>query len=190
MLCDKCKKNNAVVFYNENINGVKKSFALCSECAKKAEESGEITTQYVFENPFDEAINSFNTILGGLFGKPTGLRSAVKEKKKCSLCGMTFDDILDSGKVGCSNCYMTFADDLEDIIKRIHGTSRHVQNRIAENTENNTEPENEKAEEISENSRRISELKSRLDEAVRDERYEEAAKLRDEINELKRSEDK
>ena len=33
MLCDKCKKRNAVAHFKENINGVKKELHLCSQCA-------------------------------------------------------------------------------------------------------------------------------------------------------------
>ena len=33
MLCEKCKKRTATVFYNENINGKTRSYSLCAECA-------------------------------------------------------------------------------------------------------------------------------------------------------------
>ena len=35
MLCEKCKKRTATVFYNENINGKTRSYSLCAECAAK-----------------------------------------------------------------------------------------------------------------------------------------------------------
>ena len=42
MLCEKCKKRTATVFYNENINGKTKSYSLCAECAAKMREAGEL----------------------------------------------------------------------------------------------------------------------------------------------------
>jgi len=33
MICDKCKKNTAQVYYTENINGKETKYALCHECA-------------------------------------------------------------------------------------------------------------------------------------------------------------
>ena len=42
MLCEKCKKRTATVFYNENINGKTRSYSLCAECAAKMREAGEL----------------------------------------------------------------------------------------------------------------------------------------------------
>ena len=42
MLCEKCKKNNASFFFEENINGKKRSLALCSECAEEMKKNGEL----------------------------------------------------------------------------------------------------------------------------------------------------
>ena len=37
MLCDKCGKNNAEVFYKENINGKETKYSLCHECGENGE---------------------------------------------------------------------------------------------------------------------------------------------------------
>ena len=42
MLCEKCKKRTATVFYNENLNGKVRSYSLCGECAAKLHEKGDI----------------------------------------------------------------------------------------------------------------------------------------------------
>ena len=34
MLCERCKKNNATVFYRESINGKERSLSLCEKCAE------------------------------------------------------------------------------------------------------------------------------------------------------------
>ena len=42
MLCEKCKKNKATVFYEENINGKKRSYSLCEDCAAELQKSGDV----------------------------------------------------------------------------------------------------------------------------------------------------
>ena len=39
MLCEKCKKNEASVFYRENINGKERKYSLCPECAAELEKN-------------------------------------------------------------------------------------------------------------------------------------------------------
>ena len=40
MLCQKCKKNEATVYYKENINGHVTEYNLCPECAAELEKNG------------------------------------------------------------------------------------------------------------------------------------------------------
>ena len=58
MLCEKCKKNEATVFYRENVNGKEKNYSLCQKCAEKLEKKGEIsfsTTISAYSIRFSEA---------------------------------------------------------------------------------------------------------------------------------------
>ena len=41
MLCEKCSKNEATVFYREIVNGKEKKYSLCSDCAAKLEKEGK-----------------------------------------------------------------------------------------------------------------------------------------------------
>ena len=41
MICESCKKNEATVFYEESINGTKRSYSLCAACAAAKEKDGE-----------------------------------------------------------------------------------------------------------------------------------------------------
>ena len=75
MLCEKCKKRTATVFYNENINGKKRAYSLCGECASQLRERGEMQdiTSMVgsFADPFSELHDS---LFGGFFGIPMARR--------------------------------------------------------------------------------------------------------------------
>lgn len=171
MLCEKCKKRTATVFYNENINGKTRSYSLCADCAAKMREKGELqdVTSMIgsFADPFSELHDQF---FSGFFGMPT-LRSPAPEKK-CPVCGATYDDIATSGKVGCPACYDTFGDELSHLIQSVHGTTTH----------NGCVPSRHRAKK--ERHEKLKNLRHELEEAISHEEYERAATLRDEIHAL------
>ena len=183
MLCENCGINEANVKYSENINGVKKEMNLCSECSKKL----GIST-FNFNMPID-----FSSFFGEFLGNFENaeympLFNEIKELK-CDKCGYTFDDIVNKGKFGCSNCYNVFEDRIDPIIKKIQGNNRHV-GRIGKiSNDNSKEFIQEKQNEPKENKESISEierLKEELKKCIKEENYEEAAKLRDKIKKLEK----
>ena len=164
MLCNKCKANTASFFYTQNINGKETSVALCNACA---ESSGL-------------AINTVSPLFGSFFGSAAkNSRSIKNEGKKCSLCTLTFTDILSMGKVGCPECYNTFKAELYDTIRSIHGTAKHT--GLTPTGKSSVADKPPVAEKDSEEDT----LRARLNEAISAENYEEAALLRDKIKALK-----
>ncbi len=157
MLCTQCKKEQATLFYTQNINGKESSAALCPTCAKQA------------------GIGNSN-IFSPLY-KPVRKSTAVSNTKRCNLCGLGWRDILSMGKVGCPNCYDTFREELRETIRSIHGGAKHCglsPDRFTDTVakESITPSEEEK-------------LRMALTEAIQTENYEEAARLRDAIKALK-----
>jgi len=140
MLCEKCKKNQANIIYTHLVNGVLSKTALCNDCAKD-------------ELPFNSEIN--------LFSKTFNKKSA----DVCTLCGSTLNDIIHTGKIGCAKCYEVFQNELDQIIKSIHGNVTHTGRTPGEIG-------------------KINSLKKQLKEAVSLQEFEKAAVLRDEINRL------
>ena len=178
MLCDNCKKNEANVRYSENINGVKKELNLCEECSQKLG-----ITHMDFSMPID-----FSSFFGDFmedFDTPEfmPLLNTIKELK-CDNCGFTFEDIANTGKFGCSHCYEVFEEKIDPILKRIQGNNRHV-GRIGPITKkvNSVNVKPSKNEETKKDNKvdEIEKLKNDLKVAIKEERYEDAAKLRDEI---------
>lgn len=182
MLCDNCGKREANVRYSENINGRKKELHLCEECSKKLG-----IENMDFNMPID-----FSSFFGGLledFGTNDfmPLFNEVKQLK-CDNCGYTFEDIVNTGKLGCENCYSVFENRLDPIIKKIQGSNKHVgrtgkiiDSKISEkinNKDSKTETENNK--DVS----KVEKLQNDLKKAIKEEKYEEAAKIRDEIKKL------
>ena len=191
MLCDNCGKKEANVKYSENINGVKREFNLCEECSKKLG-IGEIN----FKMPID-----FSSFFGDFmedFATPEfmPLFSDIKTLK-CNECGYTFDDIVNTGRLGCANCYDVFEDRLDPIIRKIQNSNRHIgrigkilDSRIEKRQEKNDNKKVENKEEISnKKNKELENLQLELKEAIKDERYEEAAKIRDKIKEIEKNQE-
>ena len=172
MLCDNCGKREANVRYTENINGRKKELHLCEKCSEKLGIS-----KMDFNMPID-----FSSFFGGFMEnifEPDYMPflNEVKELK-CENCGYTFQNIANTGKLGCANCYDIFESKLDPIIRKIQGANQHtgrtgkiLENKIIEQPKN----EGEKAES------KIEQLQKELKKAIKEERYEDAAKIRDEI---------
>lgn len=177
MLCEKCKKNNATVFYREIINGKEKKYSLCSECAAEMENSGEISlnNETIFDSFFED-YNPITDLFSSLF-TPAYLTSPSQKKvKRCNLCGSTFDDLVSSGKVGCTKCYEVFSEELAPSINRIHGSTKHI-GKLSK-----------KIKEESEKKKKISSLEQDMKAAIKSQEFERAAEIRDQLRELRNSE--
>ena len=190
MLCDNCGKREANVRYSENINGRKKELNLCEECSKKLGIS-----DMDFSMPID-----FSSFFGGFmeeFARPEfmPLLQEVKELK-CDQCGYTFDDIANTGKLGCGNCYDVFEQRLDPIIRRIQGANHHVgrtgkiiDSKVEEKMERNAREKSESTvQKQTEGNKpnKLEKFQEQLKQAIKEERYEDAAKLRDEIKKIEK----
>ena len=158
MLCDKCGKREATVHMMQNINGQGSEINLCSECARQAESNWGF-------HPFgmnDIFQSFFNT--GSLFGN-------TLPSLECKTCSTTLDSFKKTGLLGCPDCYNDLRQDIEPIISTIHGKTTH------------TGEAPEGTEELKEK-KQLEMLNDQLQQAIREERYEDAAKLRDQIKNL------
>ena len=180
MLCDNCKKREANVRYSENINGIRRELNLCEECSKKLG-IGEIGLDMPinFSSFFGEFIEDFsNSEFMPMFNELKTL--------KCDNCGYTFEDIAHTGKVGCANCYDVFQDRLEPIIRRIQSSNHHVGRLgkiIDKKIDEKQHKDNRTNKEVTPEEK-LEILKEDLKRAIKEERYEDAAKLRDEIKKI------
>lgn len=174
MLCDKCHKREARIYYTEILNGEKKEQHLCEECAS------EFTSFHLESAGINKEI-SLGGLFSSIFGNYHGETQAPEQKKpiiKCDTCGMTYEEFLQEGKFGCADCYKYFSKVLDRSLKQIHGANNHTGKR----------PIGYTAEPVITEVSPIDKLTIRLQEAIEREEYEEAAKLRDEIRVLKASE--
>ena len=158
MLCEKCGKNNATTHIKTVVNGVVHEMNLCSSCASQ----GGYT---------NIAHNSLVSMLASVFGESAGVIGGAAPK--CPVCGSQFSQIAKSGKVGCAECYNTFSSELMPYLKRVHGSTKHV-GKVPNSAPLMVKPETDT----------VNELRLELNRLVREERYEEAAVVRDKIRKL------
>ena len=180
MKCEKCGKNEATTYYKETINGNTREMHLCSDCAREMHIGADFQNAFagmentmagLWGHPFPSL---FGSSLGslwddGMAGLPSASAAAATERK-CPNCGMTESELRRTGRAGCPQCYNTFSDILTPYIRQVHGTDTHLGAKPKTETQKEQDP--------------VAEMKSKLEEAIKAENYEEAARLRDEIRRL------
>ena len=92
--------------------------------------------------------------------------------QKCPVCGFTQADFKKTGRLGCSVCYVTFAEGLGSLLKAMHKGTEHV-GKLPRRAHREIELGD-----------RMKSLTQDLEKAVKEENYETAASLRDQIKKL------
>ncbi|MGE5474722.1 MAG: UvrB/UvrC motif-containing protein [Ignavibacteriales bacterium] len=162
MLCQQCNQKPAKVQITQTINNQKSVIYLCEACANIKQDS-------LIDYPFNMG-NLITSIMENIYGIS---QAPIKEKSPtCSNCGMTFEEFKSNGKFGCAKCYDAFGTRLVPIFRRLHGSSIH----------NGKVPARKTSFNIAE--KELINLKSMLEECIRNEEYEKAAEIRDRIKEI------
>lgn len=94
---------------------------------------------------------------------------------RCEQCGFTQADFKKHGRFGCPQCYQTFSGVIEPMLGSMHKGTAHT-GKVPLRALNRRSL-----------SERLSKLEGELDEAIKAERYEDAARFRDEILQVKQA---
>jgi protein arginine kinase activator len=165
MKCDFCD-HKATVFLTQLVEGQMKKVCLCDQCAK---ERG-VTDPTGF--------SLADLLIGGVATTPgntaTGKSAAptAGAGRKCPTCGFTLDDLRRVRRFGCGDCYSTFVEEVAQMVRGMHKGTSHL----------GKVPVGLMAMQVLH--QRLEELRTRLDQAIASESYEEAAGIRDEIRNL------
>ena len=157
MLCDNCKERDAVVHLTQIVASAVTQLHLCEKCAA---EKGVETTVATPKHPLGDFLQAVQQ----------QLVTAPTETGRCAFCSSTLKDFRSSGRLGCARCYATFEASLRELLRRVHGNSRHAGRRY--------EPP---APALDEPLTVLGELRERLRRAIENEEFELAADLRDRI---------
>lgn len=164
MLCTNCKEREASFHYKQISGGKLTEQHLCHSCAKALGYLGQ------HEGLFDigSILNDFITI--------PKTASSAKGTNTCPVCMTTYEEFRQTGLLGCDKCYDTFGNIIESSLSRIQPSTTH-KGTLAGEAGEKIRKENE-----------MTNLKDELKKAIIDERYEDAAVIRDKIRKLEERE--
>lgn len=165
MLCNICRANEANILLDGILDGKTVHLNLCEECAKKK------GLEFSLSKPDFSIVD----LLANLSDWEVPGHKAAKSII-CPNCGLSYLKFKEIGRLGCAKCYETFEMQLSPLLKRIHGSIKHVGKKVKLKVPGCED--------------RMSKLHSELTKAIKDEEFEKAAELRDEIKGMLKSESK
>ncbi len=160
MNCDVCQKDSASIFLTQIVDGKMQKVNLCESCAKE-------------KGVTDPTGFALADLLKGVGTETVSPKPTVKGELKCHNCGFTETEFKKTGRLGCSQCYEVLSEGLDNLLEAMHRSTVHkgkVPMRYRANKEYRD---------------RLADLQTHLQDSVDAENYEEAARLRDAISELK-----
>ena len=167
MMCEDCGIRPAKFHLMTIINGDRVERNLCPACMARHQKQ-------IPGIDFSNLAGILNSILEN---KKAGEGEQERQDEEyasyvCEQCGMTYAEFQKCGMLGCANCYQAFKTPMTALLQRVHGNTQHA-GRVPGGVRNGTS--------IRMN---IDRLKQKLQKAIADEEYEQAAKLRDTIRAL------
>ena len=176
MQCENCREREAVIHLTQIVNNSVTTMHLCEPCAaEKGVETGSSAAKF----PLGDFLASLGK--GGGGGEPAGETGL---DVPCPSCGATMRDFRQSGRLGCADCYAAFEPHMRDLLRRLHGSTRHE----GESYRIGQVPAVGRAEPVSAGvavkGGALSDLRDALRKAIEAENFELAAELRDKIRVL------
>ncbi|MHC4475349.1 MAG: UvrB/UvrC motif-containing protein [Planctomycetota bacterium] len=163
MQCQFCQKNEATIHLTEINKGVRSEMHLCEHCA--VEQGIAVKSQI----PLNELLSSL------LASQPDDeeLFGPEEQKLTCPRCGFSIEQFRKNAVLGCPHDYEVFEKQLLPLIEKAHdGNSAH-HGKVPAGSSAGTKKQVE-----------LEILRQRLQQAVKNEDYESAAELRDQISQL------
>lgn len=166
MECEICHQRPASLHVTNYVEGNKEQLHICHQCAV---DEGYVEAEQAYQ---------IHDLLSGLFNVSHSVKQQRQERNKeavaCPTCRMTYQDFVKTGKFGCSDCYQAFDAQLDPLLRRVHsGNTVHV-GKVP-----HRQHEHLKQKQL------IQAYRAQLNQLIEEERFEEAATLRDKIRAIK-----
>jgi protein arginine kinase activator len=161
MICPKCNNRLATIRYAEVVDGVVTERYLCPDCLARMQQDS--TAGFELSSAIPAAARPSSADVA---------EDAVRTQRACPGCGILLSQVLETGKVGCARCYETFATEIDDRLEALHHALHHKGKALRVDDAK---------------SRLMADLQNKrglLRTVLRAEKYEDAARLRDEIKTL------
>jgi protein arginine kinase activator len=155
--CRQCA-NQATLHITEVVDGQASEVHLCEKCARHYLDDAET--------------GDSDSMAADLAAKLEELQSASDDdldNVRCSGCGISLSEFRDVGRLGCPACYDDFREELKSLLENIHEELFHTGKRPVRTLESHGDQS------------RVLQLRNEQREAIRQEDYETAAILRDQI---------
>ncbi len=114
--CQACHLREAEVELTQVVGDQVTTLRLCGKCAA---ERGVATESQAVDSP----LGAFLAAMGQGVA-PLALAASTGER--CPGCAATLEDFRASGRLGCAECWTTFERPLRELLRRVHGGTRHV----------------------------------------------------------------
>ncbi|MDZ7263639.1 MAG: UvrB/UvrC motif-containing protein [candidate division KSB1 bacterium] len=161
MMCEICGIREASIKFTQIINTKKKELHLCKTCAE--------------EKGYTDPLAAFPKLIGGfilgILGEAPSVDKSDDLQLSCRKCQLSWQEFKKTGLLGCSECYDSFSNPLKDLLRKLHGSNKHIGNRPPTRRVVGSDDELER-------------LQRELKHAIRSENYEYAAQLRDRIRDI------
>ena len=162
MKCGRCSKP-AVLHITELRQGEVQALHLCEGCAK----------EYLSHSQPSKADPS---VPSGDGDDSSSLDEL--DQKLCPNCGISFKEFRAQGRLGCPHDYVVFEDELLPLLENIHGETTHV-GKIPK-----------RSPQASQLQFQLIKLRNELRLSIEEERYEDAARIRDSIRQVEETQAK
>jgi protein arginine kinase activator len=132
--------------------------------------------QYLSQDPAQPGTSALAGVLASqLKLDQSAEQIASLDQKTCPVCGITFAEFRNIGRLGCPYDYVHFQADLEPLLINIHGATTHHGKHPS------------KMSGSPDRQHRLLQLRREMKEAVEKEQYERATEIRDEIRRLEQN---
>lgn len=158
MKCELCQQAEAETAIQQTVKGEAREYYVCQACADRQRDAAH-------PSPADIVIE---ILIGAAQGAPMQVNSPLIRADRglpCPRCGMTHREYHRRSRLGCSTCYSHFAQELAPLLRDMHLGPRHV-GKIPHH-----------AADLAARER----LQAELNVAITQQRYEQAAVLRDQL---------
>ncbi len=164
MKCQKCDKT-ATFHITELTGGKPQELHLCEDHAR----------DYLSQDTSEGTPPSLAGMLAQQLVGQTEADLNRLDQRACPVCGITFYEFRNQGRLGCPHDYVFFQKELQPLILNVHGETEHVGKRPARavtDTDQRTD---------------LIRLRREMKDAVAAENYEQASRIRDEIRRIEGS---
>lgn len=160
MNCDKCGRE-AIVELNIIDGEHHKILRFCDQHYIEFLEENE---EFLIQNQVDFMKSFIEDLVSSM---TSGFSKPEYKNMKCSSCGTSLDWVFKYGKFGCDQCFTDFSVEMDELVKKTQGSFSY-EGKFPH-----------RYKDIKEKIDQIKELNAKLNIAIKEERYEDAAVLRD-----------